>query len=328
MSSKRYGSAFFATITGIADRLRPARPDGTLRDEDRLDDATAFVTGACSGLGLAIAQGLARRGAKVLMGCRGHRSEALASVARAASGPAPELVALDLASLADVSRAVDELAGQRLDVIVLNAGVVPARARRTRDGFEEGFQVNYLANAALLRGLLERRGGADAGFAEPRDAPARRPRVIFVSSEAHRSGSLPPWRELGSYYDYTMGATVAEYGRTKLLLTTYAEELARRLGDGAGVYALCPGAVNTQIGREAPRWARPLLALTFRLFFAPPEVAAQPVIYLACAPRFERETGVYLHGMTRKQSSESARSPQNGAALWEATGRLLGQTRR
>ncbi|MCW2615222.1 MAG: short-chain dehydrogenase [Frankiales bacterium] len=75
---------------------------------------TALVTGANSGLGLHTSIGLARRGARVLMACRdaGRAEAALARVRAEVPGATAELVTLDLASLASVEAAADEVASR------------------------------------------------------------------------------------------------------------------------------------------------------------------------------------------------------------------------
>src|SRR5215471_7710629 len=85
---------------------------------------TVLVTGANSGLGLRSAQVLASKGARVLMACRSPErgAAALATV----RGDA-ELVRLDLADLESVRTAaaqVRELTGDKLDVLINNAGVM------------------------------------------------------------------------------------------------------------------------------------------------------------------------------------------------------------
>jgi NAD(P)-dependent dehydrogenase (short-subunit alcohol dehydrogenase family) len=298
----RYDGALAATIGGIADRLRQRKDVLALGEDDRLDGKTCLVTGANRGLGLAIATELGRRGAHVICACR-------ASAPRIAGSN--EALSLDLADLASVEKAVDALAGRKIDVAILNAGIVPKEARRTRDGFDEGFQVNYLANVLLVRRLLQR------GLMSPANA-----RIVFVSSESHRSAPPIDWDRLGVFRPWGMQDAVAQYGVAKLLLQTFTEELARRTPSVA-VHSLCPGAVRTDIGREAPPWVRPVLALTMRAFFKDPKLAARPVVYLAASSAIEGATGLYLHADRRREPSAQAVDAEHGRQLWERSEQML-----
>jgi NAD(P)-dependent dehydrogenase (short-subunit alcohol dehydrogenase family) len=89
-----------------------------------LNGRVAVVTGASSGIGLAVSRHLAREGVAVVMGARRlDRLEAAAAEIRAAGGRA-EAVQMDVTSEADVVRLVDrarELFG-RLDIMICNAG--------------------------------------------------------------------------------------------------------------------------------------------------------------------------------------------------------------
>lgn len=305
-------SAAGATLAGIAGRFRGRRTIAGLQDDERVDGKHCLVTGANTGLGRAIATELARRGGRVLMAGRTYDLDARDRIRAAAGSTDVLLERLDLADLASV-RAFVEHQERPFDVVVLNAGVVPRSARRTVDGFEEGFQVNFLANFELVNGLLE------AG-AIPQGNSAR---IVFVSSESHRSAEAIDWDAVGELHDYGVTGAVREYGRTKLMLTTYAAELDRRLRGAVAVHALCPGAVNSRLAREAPAWAQPLLTLAFTLFFRAPEVAAEPVLVLACGRALEGRTGVYLHVMEEKPMAPAATDPEQGRRLWRACERLL-----
>ena len=142
---------------------------------------TVLVTGANSGLGLRTAEALTGKGAHVLLGCRDAiRAEAARSdVAAAATGPAPEVVPLDLADLGSVRDAAQAVAAavERLDVLVNNAGVMAMPQRRTADGFELQFGTNHLGHFALTGLLL------------PVLLRAEGPRVVTVSSNLHRMGA-------------------------------------------------------------------------------------------------------------------------------------------
>ena len=114
------------------------------------------------------------------------------------------------------------------------------------------------------------------------------PRVVFVSSESHRSSSGIDIEKLEVFRDYGVKDGVARYGDSKLALTTFATELARRLttkeGPSVAVHALCPGPVASAIAREAPPYLAPVIGPVIKNLFRSPEDAAEPVIYLSAAP--------------------------------------------
>lgn len=346
----RYDGAVVATLGGIVDRLRDRSAPLSLSPLDRLDGRTALVTGANRGLGLAVTTQLVARGAHVIMACRSGIPEVLDVVRRDASALATRLgcghvgtveaVRLDLADLAQVRGVADELAEDlvTLDVLVLNAGVVATGSRRTKDGFDEMLQVNFLANVLFATRLLERGVVASRALArgpaveldDASDAPAFVPRIVLVSSESHRSARPIEIDRVGVYSEYGMRDTVTEYGYQKLLCETWASELSRRLAPGGApadvevsVHTVCPGAVATDIAREAPGWVKPLLDPTIKHLFKKPEDGAVPVVWLACARPIEGKTGLYVHVKQEKRRASQADEPRNGRALWERCETLL-----
>jgi NAD(P)-dependent dehydrogenase (short-subunit alcohol dehydrogenase family) len=318
-----------AILTGALDRFRVKRDVAPLAPDERLDGKLALVTGGASGLGFATTVDLARRGARVLLVDRRELPDALRrAVARGAPTDAIEPLELDLSDLAAVDRCVALLArrGLRLDRLVLNAAIVPTSARTTPQGLDEMFVVNYLSSFALVTGLLE------AGVL-PRDrAGGDAPRIVFVASESHRwSGDLALDR-LDAPRDGSARRVLGWYGTYKLMLVTFAWELARRLREGGapsvGVFALCPGAMRTRIARELPAPLRAALDVVMRVSFQDPFVADEPVLHLACSRALEGRTAVYLHKMAEKGVDPRAASPATGKALWEASEALLARIRR
>ncbi|MCA9714691.1 MAG: SDR family NAD(P)-dependent oxidoreductase, partial [Myxococcales bacterium] len=293
-----------------------------------LEGRSILITGANSGLGLATARALARRGARLLLACRSGIPETAETLIAETGNPEIEMLRVDLADARSVHALCDELrrraSGERgaLDVVILNAGLVPRRARAGAQGFEVMFSVHVLANQLLMRRLVE-----DGAL---RCAPAGRPRprVVVVSSESHRSGARVAMARVGDYVEYGARDGMKQYATTKLELCALAAELARRGRDDAGapwleVHALCPGAVASNIARDAPAWVRPALGAVMRAFFRAPERPAEPVVALACSPELAGETGVYLHMLRRKAMDPRATDPAFGRALWERCDELL-----
>jgi NAD(P)-dependent dehydrogenase (short-subunit alcohol dehydrogenase family) len=325
-SALRHGNPVSAVLMGIADRFRVRRQLPALRPDERLDGKTALVTGGASGLGFSTTVDLARRGARVLVVDRRDLDRAhRRAVALGVDAGAVEPLEADLSDLAAVDALAAALAsrGVRLDRLVLNAAIVPTAARSTRQGLDEMFVVNYLSSFALVTGLLS----AGVLRAVGRDVP----RVVFVSSEAHRWSDDLALEALDRPRDGSPRRVLAWYGTYKLMLTTFAWELARRqVVEGAprlAVFALCPGAMRTNIARELPALLRAPLALVMRLFFQDPFTADEPVLHLACSQALEGRTAVYLHKMVEKPVDPRAADPALGRELWERSEALLARVR-
>jgi NAD(P)-dependent dehydrogenase (short-subunit alcohol dehydrogenase family) len=311
------------------DRFRDRAPPLALTDEDRLDGRTCLVTGANRGLGLAISTELARRGAHLILACRSGIPQAMETVRRAAgssSTASVEATSLDLGDLTSVEKLAAELAedGVRIDVTVLNAAIVPERARTTKHGLDEMFQVNYLANFLLVNRLIARGVVSAARENDEDDGPSERrvPRIVMVSSESYRTARPIDWATFAEPGRYGMREVVAEYGHTKLLLETFAAELARRHPE-LSIHTSCPGAVATDIAREAPGWVKPILDPAMRRFFKPADEGALPLVYLAASKRIEGRTGMYVHVKTEKSRDARADDPKTGRRLWDASESLL-----
>jgi NAD(P)-dependent dehydrogenase (short-subunit alcohol dehydrogenase family) len=181
------------------------------------------------------------------------------------------------------------------------------------------FVVNYLAKFILLNRLI-----AENCISFSSEKP---PRIIIISSESHRNPETFDWESFGNYKAYGMNKTVALYGYYKLLLTTFANELSRKLNrspkTASSILILCPGPINSNIAREAPALFQPLLKTVFRLFFRPPGKAAEPVVYLTASPDEEGKLIDYLHIMARKEMDDKATDPENGKKLWEMSEELV-----
>jgi len=227
-------------------------------DKDVPDQSgrTFLVTGANTGLGFEASLVLARRGARVLLGCRSESKARSAIDKITSSVPDADLgfIALDQGDLASVAEAADEVMSEPcLDVLVNNAGIMVPPMGLTVDGFENQFGVNHLGTFALTSHLL------------PKLAEQTGARVVVTSSIAHRGGSIF-FDDIDAEAGYQ---AQARYGQSKLANLLFAYELDRRLRrveSPIAAVACHPGLAATDLGRHMPKplmLAMPLLKVAF-----------------------------------------------------------------
>jgi len=309
-----YKSPVKATITGIRDLFKKHVAAGELKESDRFDGKRVVITGSSSGLGFATAVEMARRGAEVIMAVRSGIPGKGEKVKQKSGSDKVSMMHVDLSDIDSIMEFCKKLKEDHgsIDILVCNAAVVPKKSRKTPQGLEQMFMVNYFAKFLLVNTLLD--------LDVFRRNEGQIPRIIFVSSESHRNPKTFDLEGFGEYRDFKIGKAMELYGQYKLLMTTFATELSRRLNpDGKkkySVFALCPGPVNSNIAREAPKIFQPLLKLTFRVFFRSPEKACEPVLYLATSKDVEGKARDYLFLMSRKDIDLKAMNKENGADLW------------
>ena len=318
-TTKKYNSPLQATVSGILDLFKKRERVGALTEKDTLQGKKVLITGSSSGLGLATAIQLAALGAEVIMAVRSGIPEKGEEVKRASGSDKVKMLHVDLSDFNSIKNLISavKLKIGKIDVLICNAAVVVSEARKTLTGLDEMFTVNYLSKFVLVNGLLNENCFNTAGSI---------PRIIFVSSESHRNPTAFEWDTFGEFQAHKMAKTVERYGYYKLLMTTFSQELSRRLNvdkTNYSVFALCPGPVNSNIAREAPKMVQPVMKLVFKIFFNSPENAAEPVVYLTASKVIEGKPTDYLFLMSRKPVDELASNPKNGKRLWGLTEKLL-----
>lgn len=263
---------------------------------------TFLVTGGNTGIGLATATELARRGGRVYVACRSESkgSHAVASIVAETGNPDVVYLPLDLADLGSVRACADAFlaTGEPLHVLINNAGVA-GRRELTSDGFELTFGVNHLGHFALTMALLDRLAGS---------APAR---VVCVSSDAHYQAKGIDFTALRRR---TRGITgLSAYAVSKLCNVLFAQELARRTADrGITTYALHPGVVASDIWRRVPWPVRSVM--TARMLTT--EQGAATSLYCATSPEVAGQSGRFYDNCREREPSPVA-TEQLGKILWE-----------
>lgn len=269
-----------------------------------LSGRICVVTGANRGIGQATAEGLAARGARVILVCRRvGDGDAVARQIAEKELPRPAVVGADLSSQSSIRQAAAEIQARhsQIHVLINNAGIIPPRREVTVDGLEMQFAVNHLAYFLLTHLLLPQlRAGAPS-------------RIVNVSSGAHTHARID-FDDLQSEREYDPKDV---YSRTKLANVLFTYELARRLdGTGVTVNALEPGIVATRM-LDAYMGAP-------STFGASPAEGAQTSIHLASAPALTGVTGEYFARKKPVSSSRESYDEASARRLWEVSERLTG----
>jgi NAD(P)-dependent dehydrogenase (short-subunit alcohol dehydrogenase family) len=183
---------------------------------------TALVTGSTSGIGFAIAAGLAEAGAAVVVNGRDQeRAEEVARVIGQRHGVASDLrgVGADVGTAEGCATLIAEV--PEVDVLVNNAGVfTPQPVFEIPDEeWTRHFEVNLMSGVRLSRHHIPRMAGRGWG------------RVVFVSSES--ALQIP--------------AEMVHYGMTKTAQLAVSRGMAESVpGSGVTVNCVLPGPTLTE----------------------------------------------------------------------------------
>ena len=319
--NKKFDSTIGATFTGILDAFSSSAGDLHFKGDENLEGKTILITGSSSGLGFATAERLAKKGARLIMAVRSGIPEKGELIKKQSGNSEVEMEYVDLSDFKSIQTMVLGLKERKvlLNQVIFNAGMFPVSPRSSVDGLDLMFKVNYLSSFLLVHLLFEHQ----CLKLNTKD----KARLIFVSSESHRSFSEAiQLEDFGRYQPYKASKVIKYYGYYKLLLNAFIVELNQRIRDRGlpiQVHAMCPGAVNTNIAREAPFWLKPIISLMFKLFFQSPQKASLPLEFLSTSKEMDQEESLYLHMRKFKAMSDASYDLNNRKNVWLASQALL-----
>ena len=196
-----------------------------------LQDKTALVTGASRGIGRATALALADAGAHVLVHYGRSEQEAKSLMAEIEKkGGHADIISADLGTpdgASSLAKQVRSIIGDRLDVLVLNAGISKAAriADYTVEDFDSLFATNVRGPFFLVQQLLPVLGEGSS--------------IIVISSVGARMVVGKPGLE---------NPSILAYASTKGALETLVKNWAAILGpSGIRVNAVAPGVIDTDM---------------------------------------------------------------------------------
>lgn len=298
---------FWVIVVLILIKIYNKITNGKCYSDNVMSGKVVVVTGGNSGIGYQTALELARRGAKVILGCRDEErgQKAVASIIKKTKNKFVRYMYLDLSSFASVRKFVEDFKSSeaKLDILINNAGASGVHRDKTEDGLIRDMQVNYFGPfllTILLTPILKK--------SEPS-------RVIIVTSTLHRFGTI---NDLNIPHSF-----MRTYCDSKLCNILFSNELARRLEDtGVSVNSLHPGHVNTSFYKATI--LEKLRTLILYSFFKNPIEGAQTSLYLAISDEIDQVTGGYFVDCKEGYMGMKARNEDLAARLWEMSEKMVG----
>lgn len=253
---------------------------------------------------------------------------------------------VDLSDLTSVKSFALEVLREfdRLDMLVLNAGIALQPFRLTEDGLESTFAVNHVANHLIFRilsPLLEKTADQHG-----------RASVVSVSSMAHFKSNGMGLTEEEVNDEASFNDAIA-YGKSKLANVLFAQEAANRFKKNKKnvfVNSCHPGFVDTEIAVHKPKdvaqafgriplvgnvmepmveWVGEMIYSELKKIAHSTDQGALTQIWLAADPEIVTKglsnSGLYYHPILHLVIPSSHASPSSDLSnqLWKFTDQIL-----
>ncbi|KAK9831144.1 hypothetical protein WJX74_004878 [Apatococcus lobatus] len=267
-----------------------------------LSGKTVLLTGGNSGIGTETARVLALAGARVILTSRriGAGQEVADIIQKQGVKGKVVVKQLDLSDLTSVQALAADINATepRLDLLILNAGVMACPQSYTKQDFE--MQIGQFSS-----------------------------RIVVVSSLAHAWAASEGINFNDMHYQKRAYKAGAAYSQSKLANLLFAKHLAKRLaGSHVTAFSLHPGTIMTNLARHLPiarlQWFKRLLYwLTTLLWFIPElktiQRGAATTVYVATAPGLEAHSGGYFSNCREATPSKNGRNAELASKLWAST---------
>ncbi|KIW09601.1 uncharacterized protein PV09_00470 [Verruconis gallopava] len=284
--------ALLASFSYLSDLLtgrgRVFSPDADICD---LSGKIILVTGGNGGIGKETVLRLAKHDpGKVYLASRdaSKARKAISDIKKFVPTAEISHLQLDLMSFDSIVEAARRIVQEcsRLDIVILNAGIMATPYHTTEEGFEAQFGTNYVGHALLTKLLLPT-------MMETTKLPGADVRIISVSSMGHHMAPKG-----GIVFDPEVHKTLTPaqlYGQSKLANILHAKALATRYPDITSV-AVHPGLIKTDLYGSVKRsfWlVRVVLTSVGSLVLSGVEFGALNQLWAATAPREMVFNGTY-----------------------------------
>lgn len=275
-----------------------------------------MITGSTSGIGLAAAKSLAKKGFDIIGVGRSEEKcyKAIKEIRKENANVAIRYFIADLSLQSEIRKLctevtdyIDENYEGRLDVLVNNAGAFTTYYTLTNEGFEMQFAVNHLAPfliTDLMMSALKK---------------SKHPKVLTTSSNSHYGAKID-FDNLMLSKNYNQ---LRAYKRTKLMNVLFTYELNKRYKDvnNFTAFAVDPALVNTSMGEKNTNGLAKLVWSIRKHKGVSPEEGASTIVYLASENIKRKDKGYYYKNCEYKCPNKKALNKESANRLWKISSR-------
>ncbi len=271
-----------------------------------LKDKTCLITGASSGLGLAVSKRFALLGSHTILLCRNNEKgeSAIQEIKNGTSNASVELMICNLSSMKSIQSFIEEIKRKysKLDILYNNAAVMKKKRKVTEDGFEMMFQVNYLESFIFMNNFLELLKNSSSPFIINNGRPSYKLRLDMDDLQFSKNYSM-----------------YQSFFKTKLCLLFASLELSRRPeSDGVPVTMIDPGPFKSDLVRDVP-----LMGWVKNLFSSSVDKAAENILYHITSDEEKNKNGKVFKEKQEWPLTEYWKDTSVSERLWSITESLI-----
>ena len=264
-----------------------------------------LITGGTDGLGYRTAFILAKdkKNKLILIGRNKKKgNDAVSKIKNETKNSNIKFLNADLSSINETSLLANKLIGEKINVLINNAGALFYSRNKSTEGIEKTFALNHLSYFVLTNLMLKNKTIVNGG------------RIINVASGAHRGVDLN-FDDIEMVSNYNGWKCYKKSKLCNILFTKKLSELTKK--NKITVNCLHPGFVKTNFGKNNTGFAGLVIKSLMNFFAIKVEEGAKTIIYLASSPEVENVSGKYFYQSKIKKPSNFAENNSSAEKLWK-----------
>ena len=264
-----------------------------------------MITGGTSGLGYRTAFILAQdKNNKLILIGRNKKkgNDAVSKIKNETKNSNIKFLNADLSSINETSLLANKLIGEKINVLINNAGALFYSRNKSTEGIEKTFALNHLSYFVLTNLMLKNKTIVNGG------------RIINVASGAHRGVDLN-FDDIEMVSNYNGWKCYKKSKLCNILFTKKLSELTKK--NKITVNCLHPGFVKTNFGKNNTGFAGLVIKSLMNFFAIKVEEGAKTIIYLASSPEVENISGKYFYQSKINKPSNFAENNSSAEKLWK-----------